>query len=87
MDLDKIVSELVEKRFKDTVMECIERVDETDSYNMGELKDALHKKICSLVKEEVEKREEEIRKLIVERINTHINAFQPKISVSMGNYY
>ena len=87
--LEKIVSELVEKRYKETILEALDG-EMTDVYaHQNSFKNLLSLKIQEIMKEEINKRSEDIRQRVVDSINKEWGelSFRFYAEVSRSNRY
>lgn len=82
MEITNIVEELVEKRMNDRIQQIIEG-DRSSQWDKGELQNALREKVKQVLKEEIEKRDAEIRKALNDKITAGIEGQKVKVSVNM----
>ena len=85
-EFDSVVAELVEKRMNDYIRDAV-RDSEEDDYGhsqQGELRRAIDNKLREVVKDEVDKKEDEIRKVVAEKISKAVENFKPSFSIAFG---
>lgn len=80
--IESIVAELVDKRFNDAVHKAVGgAVGHDSSYWSGSLGGLLGKKVDEIITQELEKRDAEIRTLVVDRIIKCLNEAKVNIHI------
>ena len=87
MDIDKIVGDLVEKRFNDIVAHVIGGEMSDAFSSRDDFEDCLKDKVKELMQEELEKRSEAIRRKLSEAIDQSLESVEIKYTAEITRHY
>lgn len=88
-NLNSIINELAEKRMKDIIAKELGIVEETDSYSVGKLNEAVHKEIVKCVDELITKHKKEIERIVKESFMKKLKDIPKEFNLQIGHskYY